>query len=202
MQVRIATPSGDVAVEDLYSVSQSVMTADNGSAPIVWLGQRYIDCRRHPRPESVWPVRIRAGAFGDGAPHRDLWLSPDHAVFVDDVLVPVKQLINGTTIEQVRVKDVTYYHVELSHDLLLAEGLTVESYLDVGDRSNFANSGKATRLFAEFGGHDSHPGAIWEAFGRAPIVVAGPVLDAVRQRLDERAAGIQLAGKARRTVSA
>ena len=69
--------------------------------PIVWIGQRAVNCARHPKPETVWPVRVQAGAFGENVPVRDLYLSPDHAVFVNDVLVPVKLLINGTTMRQV-----------------------------------------------------------------------------------------------------
>ena len=66
------------------------------------------------------------------------------------VLVPVRLLINDTSIEQVKRPMVTYYHVELPrHDVLFAEGLPVESYLDVGDRANFANAGGATNLFAD-----------------------------------------------------
>ncbi len=81
-------------------------------------------------------MRVKAGAFEDARPRRDLWLSPDHAVFVDDVLIPIKRLINGTSIAQVPVEEVTYYHVALGrHDVILAEGLPTESYLDRGDRS-------------------------------------------------------------------
>ncbi len=40
-------------------------------------------------------------------------------------------LINGTTITREPVVAVTYWHVELdAHDILLAEGLPAESYLD------------------------------------------------------------------------
>ena len=35
------------------------------------------------QPRKVWPVRVAAGAFGPGRPHADLWLSPDHAVYVE-----------------------------------------------------------------------------------------------------------------------
>ena len=88
----------------------------------------------------IEPVRIAADAFGRGLPTRALFLSPEHAVFADGVLIPVKLLINHRSIEQITPDHVTYYHVELpSHDLLLAEGLAVESYLDVGDRSNNAS---------------------------------------------------------------
>jgi len=175
----IATPDGPVKVEDL-AIGDTVCTLLGGTAPIDWIGRRDVDCRRHRAPALVWPVRIRAGAFGAGLPRRDLLLSPDHAVFADGVLIPVKYLVNTSTIAQVAVDRVTYYHVELSrHDLLLAEGLPTESLLPGGDRSSFSNGGGAVRLHADF-----HSRA-WEAHGCAPLVVAGPQVDAVRRRLRE-----------------
>ena len=91
---RIETETGPVAVEDLM-IGDRLITDDATREPIVWIGQRTINCAAHPQPETVWPVRVSAGAFGDNVPVRDLYLSPDHAVFVNDVLVPVKLLING-----------------------------------------------------------------------------------------------------------
>ena len=82
-----------------------------------------MDCTRHREPLKVWLLRIAAGAFGPGWPSRELWLSPDHAVYIGDVLILVKYLINGTSFEQVTVDEVTYYHMELPlHSVLLAEG--------------------------------------------------------------------------------
>jgi hypothetical protein len=134
-----------------------------------------VDCTQHPEPHKVWPVRIRAGAFGQGRPCDDLWLSPDHALFVGDVLIPVKYLVNGVTIAQVPVQEVTYYHVELSHHaVLLAEGLPAESYLDTGDRTNFANGGGPITLYPDFSSR------VWDAEGCAPLVVTGPQLDSAR----------------------
>jgi hypothetical protein len=128
-------------------------------------------------------VRVAADAFGPGQPCRDLFLSPDRAVFLDDVLIPVRYLINGISIAPVPVAAVTYFHVELSsHDVLLAEGLPVESYLDTGDRSSFANGGRPMRLFADFGIQ------MREALACAPLIVTGPKLEAVRGRLADRAA--------------
>ena len=110
------------------------------------------NCTRHPDPQSVWPVRLTAGAFGPGRPCRDLLLSPNHAVYVTGDLIPIKFLINDTTIVQVPVDEITYYHVKLArHDILLAEALAVESYLDAGDRSNFDNSDEPMRLYPDFG---------------------------------------------------
>jgi len=58
------------------------------------------------------------------------------------VLIPACELVNGATIQQIEADEITYWHVELdSHDLLLAENLPTESYLDMGNRGFFAESG-------------------------------------------------------------
>ena len=123
----ILTPGGYVAVEHLV-VGDSVCTEFAGTAAIRWIGSRRIDCRRHPRPEQIWPVCVAAGAFGSGMPQKDVLLSPDHAVYLQGSLIPVRHLINGTSIRQVPTEHVTYYHIELPrHDVLRAEGLQAES---------------------------------------------------------------------------
>ena len=77
----IKTPSGEVPVEHL-AVGDIVNAHFAGTAAVIWIGHRHIDCRRHPQPAKVRPVRISAHAFAPGMPARDLVLSPDHAVFV------------------------------------------------------------------------------------------------------------------------
>ena len=146
--------------------------------PIRWIGHRRVDCRQHPKPRTVWPVRIAAEAFGSGRPARDLLLSPDHALFVDGVLIPVKYLINGTSVVQVPVDTITYYHVELSrHDVLLAEGLAAESYLETGGRRMFANGGGPIALHPDFAAR------VWDAEACAPLIVTGPELEHARSIL-------------------
>src|SRR5665647_2305417 len=105
---RIATERGEVAVEDLRAGDRLRVLLGDELAPVTWIGHRQVNCARHPRPQQVWPVRVLAGAFGPGLPHRDLLLSPDHAVYANEVLIPVKHLINGTTIVQVPMDSVTY----------------------------------------------------------------------------------------------
>jgi collagen type I/II/III/V/XI/XXIV/XXVII alpha len=83
---RIEPTSGPVPVERL-TTSHHVLTVRGVPMPIVWIGHRRVDCRRHPRPQRVQPVRIAANAFAPGVPSRDLYLSPNHAVYFADALI-------------------------------------------------------------------------------------------------------------------
>ena len=173
------TADGLIAVERLC-VGDRLVTADGGCEPVVWVGRRTVNCARHPQPESVWPVRVQAGAFGENVPMRDLYLSPDHAVYVNSVLVPVRLLVNGTTIAQVERDRVVYYHVELpEHMVILAEGLPVESYLDLGDRADFETAAGVIRLHPDFWTRPD-TAMLWETKGVAPLVTAGAALAAAR----------------------
>ena len=175
---RIQTPRGPVAVEDLAE-GELVVTASGEAVRIVWIGHRRVRCALHPAPEKVRPVRIRAGAFGDGLPACDLWLSPDHAVFAEDVLIPARLLVDDGGVTQVEVVEVEYFHVELPrHDVILAEGLPVESYLDTGNRAMFANGAAFLILHPDFGADRRD---LPEAC--APFVVRGEALERVRARL-------------------
>jgi hypothetical protein len=179
----IRTARGEVPVEALVP-GDAVLTVTGDQLPIRWIGHRAVDCARHPRPESVLPVRIAANAFGPRLPERPLVLSPDHAVFAEDVLIPVKHLINGASIVQVPVDRVTYYHVELSeHAILFAAGLPAESYLDTGDRRDFENGGSAMTLHPSWGTESRDVTLIHEALGAAPLCVTGAAVDRVRAKL-------------------
>ena len=182
---RILTPNGPVAVEDLVPGDCLVSITDERRR-IEWIGRRHVDCRRHPSPRAVWPIRIKAGAFATDCPARDLFLSPDHAVYTDGVLIPVKYLLNGMTLRQMRMECVTYFHLELpTHDVVLAEGLAAESFLDTGNRDAFANATGPVRLHPEFAAVRSM--MFWEAAGYAPLHVTGPIVQEVRARLAVRA---------------
>jgi autotransporter passenger strand-loop-strand repeat protein len=178
---RILTSRGNVAVECLV-VGDMVRNRAGERLPVKWIGHRRIDCHRHARPWDVWPVRVRPGAFGEGRPLADLWLSPDHGVFVDGVLIPIRYLANGRTVAQEPRKSVTYWHVELDrHDVILAEGLPCESYLDTGNRGTFANGGTLVHLHPDF------PLRVWALAACAPLVRGGAELEAARSLLLERA---------------
>jgi hypothetical protein len=178
---RIATPDGETAIESLR-VGDAVATARGEPAPVIWIGHRRVDCRRHPEPAKVQPIRIRAHAFGPDQPRRDLLVSPKHAIFFDGVLIPAGRLVNGVSVEQLDADTIDYFHIELPrHDLLLAEGLAAESYLDSGDRHSFDNGGQIMALHPDFATR------MWECAACAELKLIGPEVEAARNHLHARA---------------
>jgi Hint domain len=205
MGTRIATSRGEARVEELAvgDVVQTVACAARtipddlvvaladgqlSAQPVKWIGWRRIDLLAHPRPEMVAPIRIRRDAFDDGMPHRDLLVSPDHAIFVDGKLICARQLVNGSTIRQeLDWTAVDYYHVELDqHAILLAEGLPAESYIDTGNSGFFANSSQPMVLHPDLTDESDYPTR--EAGSCAPFVWDEASVQPVWQHLADRAA--------------
>jgi hypothetical protein len=193
---RILTTRGERRVEALR-VGDAVVLATGGTSKITWIGRRRVDCRRHPMPESAQPICIAPGAFADFQPRRRLLLSPEHCVYVKDSLIPVRLLINGSSVVQLSVDEVVYYHVELAqHAILFAEGLPTESYLDTGNRGIFENGGEPVVL------HPDLRLLCWDGLGCAPLTVTGPIVQHARTVLAARAAlGVRVA-RQRRKVAA
>jgi hypothetical protein len=178
----ILTARGEVAVEDLRPGDLVPALLSWRLAPIVWIGRRRINLLVHPSPWNVAPVRVAAGAFGPHQPARDLLLSPEHAVLIDNVLIPIRYLLNGVTVAQEIVPSVSYFHVELdTHDVLLAEGLPAESYREIGHRAVFENAAGPAMLTADFRFEVPSSGAC------APVVIDGPTVVATHARLLVRA---------------
>jgi hypothetical protein len=176
----IRTPGGEAAVETLRE-GDLITTASGLARPVRWIGTRMLDFARHPGAQQARPICVQSHAFGFGLPQRDLWLSPEHAVFVDDVLIPIRHLVNGTTIARDgSLTSIRYFHVELeTHDVLLAEGLPAESWLDTGNRQMFANAPVTALTFDESRGATQ----AWAGRACAELVESGPVLDAVRHQV-------------------
>jgi hypothetical protein len=188
--VALATPFGDRAVETL-APGDAVLTKAGETRPVRWIGHRALDCASHPRPDLIWPVRVRADALATGVPTRDVLLSPDHAVLVDGALVPIRLLANGATIAAEPTERVTYFHVELDcHDLLMAEGLAAESYLDTGNRGLFDNAVEPLILHPDFSGETKGAQARRERFSCAPLLCDPTRLEALWHRLADRAVGL------------
>jgi hypothetical protein len=180
---RILAETGEVEVEKL-AVGDVVITVRRKgprTRRVIWTGRRSIDIARHPRPDDVRPIRIFAGAFAPGVPERDLLLSPRHAVYVGGNLFKAHALINGATVVQERhARFVTYHHIELeAHDIVMAEGLPTESYLDTGKRNAFEGEGSLI-LHPDFKTQDYVTLC-------APLIRTGDRLQKLRQHLLTRA---------------
>jgi len=133
----IATPEGTVAVEAL-SIGDPVLTADGRVVPVKWVGRQ----TRSPLFQRIRMIRVAAGALVNRLPLRDLVLTADHALLIDGLLINAGALVNGTTITDLRdlPERVTVYHVETeNHDIILAEGAPVETYIDYAGRQAFDN---------------------------------------------------------------
>lgn len=137
----IATPAGAVPVEAL-APGDLVLTTEGRAVPVTFLGRRTLATIFLPEARSL--VRIAAGALGDGLPKRDLVLTGDHALLLDGVLVNAGALVNGTTISRIPRAELpdrfTVYHVETAaHDVILAEGVPAETFMDAKGRERFDN---------------------------------------------------------------
>ncbi|WP_172295040.1 Hint domain-containing protein [Pseudoruegeria sp. HB172150] len=135
----IATANGAVPVEDLQ-VGDKVMTRDNGFQPICWIGAKRLTGLDAAERSDLRPVRIRADAFGNGLPARDLMVSPNHRVLVAswqtalyfeerEVLCAAKHLINNRDVRAVPTVATTYIHFMFEHhEVVLSNGAWTESF--------------------------------------------------------------------------
>jgi hypothetical protein len=141
---RIATRNGLTKVEDL-SAGERIFLADGRETEVLWLGRQVVDTSV-TNPREINPIRITKGALGGGLPERDLRLSPDHALAIDGYLINAGALVNGSTIYQEHdvTEDFTYYHIETdAHELILAEGVAAETFIDYTTRDTFENAHEA-----------------------------------------------------------
>src|SRR6516165_10580289 len=129
---RIKTPEGETNIEELR-IGDNVLTASGETKPIKFIGRRWL-LRERPGPwkKGEGPVKISRFAIEGKAPHSDLYISPTHAIYIDGILIPASNLVNGVTIvadAKPEALSLTYFHIELdTHEAILAEGLAVESF--------------------------------------------------------------------------
>ncbi len=174
---RIATPSGEVAIEAL-AIGDLVATSSGIAKPVKWLGRRSYSAAQVAANAHVRPVLIRKGALAASVPHRDLSISPLHALFIDDVFIPAASLVNGTTILRGDAAAVEYIHIELDdHDVIFAEGASAETFVDDSSRLMFDN---ADEYYDIYGADEARRGF------SAPRIEEGYQLEAMRRRLAGR----------------
>ncbi len=135
----IRTAGGNRPVEDIRP-GDLVMTRDNGMQPVRWTGARRVTASEIAASPALAPVRIAAGALGQGLPAQDLLVSQQHRVLVrsaiaarmfgaQELLVAAKHL---TEVEGIDIltdaPGVTYVHLMFdAHEILVSNGAETES---------------------------------------------------------------------------
>jgi hypothetical protein len=185
---RILTVDGYRPIESL-AAGDVVLARFGGLAPIQDI-RSFTLSRTGPR--GTWagpsrPVRIKAGALGENAPSTDLCLTASHAVFTNGVLVPVVNLVNGTSIvfEAAPGHDtLDFFHIALGrHDIIDVEGAACESYRDASLEE------PCVPLLSFHGGRDELGSRLRSA--ASVMVDRRRPLDMIRDDLEDR--GLRLA---------
>lgn len=137
--VMVATRRGRVPVETLRP-GDMIVTRDNSLQELAWIGQRDLGLAELLAAPEHRPVRIKAGALGDGFPDRDLVVSPQHRVLIQglapqlyfhepEVLAVALHLVGRPGIERLRPKQVSYIHLMFEHhEVLSTNGCWTESF--------------------------------------------------------------------------
>lgn len=142
----IETALGPTPVQELVP-GDLVRTHDNGMQPVRWIGRRTVTTAELQSSPSLRPVRIAAGALGNGTPTADLIVSPQHRILIrsviaqkmfntQEVLVAAKHLTEVEGIDILEdVDSVTYVHFMFdTHQVVFSNGAETES-LYAGDQA-------------------------------------------------------------------
>lgn len=131
---RILTDAGERDIERL-KIGDLVPTAFGELLPIKFIETyKYEKGRGHgPWPIRLRPVRITKSAISNGVPHRDLYVTRGHALYLDGALIPAGLLVNGKTILLHSADDddeLEFFHIKLErHSVIFAEGAACETLL-------------------------------------------------------------------------
>ncbi len=152
----IATARGLRSIETL-AIGDTVVTADNGLQPILWIGRRRLSLAEIERCDELRPILVRRDAFGEGRPDRDMLVSPKHRFLVpwisasgvwEERLIAAERLTDHDRIGPAHVLGATYIHLLFErHQVIMANHAWTESFLP--DASNWERLGNAQRLEIE-----------------------------------------------------
>jgi hypothetical protein len=135
----ISTPIGNRLVEDL-AVGDLIITRDHGLQAIRWVGHKKISGARLFASPELRPIEIKKNAFGQGQPSKDMMVSPQHRMVINnnlgakyydsqELLVPAKALTPNTRIATASVIRTTYIHMLFDHhEIIFANGVATESF--------------------------------------------------------------------------
>nr|WP_294914153.1 Hint domain-containing protein [uncultured Neokomagataea sp.] len=181
----IETPTGTVAVEDL-SEGNEIYVFENGTRhtdTVRWAGHKTV----HADTTEEQAIRIKANALSEGVPFKDLLVTPEHCLFMNDRFVPARLLVNNRSIVIDEQKTFEIYHIETNkHSVIMADGALAESYLDTGNRRSFKTDNKVV-----VGGFDAPK--TWENDAAAALEVSREFVEPLHAELAARAEALGFA---------
>ncbi len=137
---QIATPQGLRAVEDL-KIGDKVLTRDNGVQKLCWTGTREITAAQLLEAKHLRPILIKKGALGKGLPDRDMAVSPNHKMLLqnermalyfkeNEAFVCARHLVNCVQgVSHLETAGVSYSHIMFEkHEVINANGAWTESF--------------------------------------------------------------------------
>lgn len=147
----ILTPAGEVRIERLQ-IGDLVETVRGKTMAIKWIGRHLYKRSGASWHAGVVPIRIGRHAIDHQSPHKELYVSPGHALLIDGVLIRAKELVNGTSIVPCLPSDqdaIEYFHIVLdTHEAILAEGVAAETFLlRANNHEAFTNFAEFSRLY-------------------------------------------------------
>jgi hypothetical protein len=135
-QTLIDTPDGAQPARQIKA--GDLVTTEHGPKPVRWVGRRHVSAEELAANDKLRPVKISAGALGQGLPRADLWVSRQHRMLVSspicqrmfgqtDILVSALKL---TALPGIHLDEIDYIHLLFDqHEVVFAEGAPSESLL-------------------------------------------------------------------------
>ena len=152
---RIAMPDGERVVEELQ-IGDLIQTLAGDVIAVKWVGRQTFrnTIINLPLCSDRAPVCVSKGALGNGLPKGDLYVTADHGLMIEDLLVNAGAFVNGTTIRRMGIADMpaefTVFHIETSgHEVILANGAPTESFIDYIGRKSFDNYADYVALYGD-----------------------------------------------------
>jgi antigen 43 len=186
----IETPEGTVAVETLRAGDEVVAYRDGMpvSETLIWVGRASMVTHGAPSDRSGHAVLVRRDAVAPGMPDRDLRVTAEHCFLFDGRFVPVRLLVNGTTIAfDADLAEYEYFHIETAtHAVIRANNMLTESYLDTGNRM-LSNAGDNVVTLRG-------PALSWTADAAAPLDTSRAFVEPLHEAIRTRAATLGFVG--------
>ena len=184
----IRTPKGEKAVERLRKGEQVCIHVDGKeeTREITGIIQRRarVDSSR-PEDMAGWSVIVAKDAFGEGLPNKDLSVTPEHCFYFEGKFVPVRMLVNGTSIRYDHSQvEYDYYHVKTEpHSIIWANDVLTESWLDTDEQGIYqpdSSAEAALRLV-------DRQKLSWDEHAAAPLDVSQDFVKPLHTSFAERA---------------